>query len=78
MTHLTSVPGSSPATGTPQEQRLRAATKQLDYNEVYKSSIDGMLHTLDPHSNYFDAKEFEQFRTEQSSRYYGIGATIGA
>jgi len=54
-----------------------AATKQLDYNEVYKSSIDGMLHTLDPHSNYFDAKEFEQFRTEQSSRYYGIGATIG-
>jgi carboxyl-terminal processing protease len=50
---------------------------KLDYNEVFKSSIDGMLHTLDPHSNYFDAKEFEQFRTDQSSRYYGIGATIG-
>src|SRR5690606_12338332 len=29
------------------------------------------------HSNYFDAKEFDQFRTDQSSRYYGIGATIG-
>src|SRR6185369_3735967 len=51
--------------------------KHLDYNEVFKSSIDSMLHTLDPHSNYFDAKEFEQFRTDQSSRYYGIGATIG-
>jgi carboxyl-terminal processing protease len=51
--------------------------KKLDYNEVFKSSIDSMLHTLDPHSNYFDAKEFEQFRTDQSSRYYGIGATIG-
>ncbi len=51
--------------------------KGLDYNEVFKSSIEGMLHTLDPHSNYFDAKEFEQFRTEQSSRYFGIGATIG-
>ena len=50
---------------------------KLDYNDVFKSSIDGMLHTLDPHSNYFDAKEFEQFRTDQSSRYYGIGATIG-
>jgi carboxyl-terminal processing protease len=50
---------------------------KLDYNEVFKSSIEGMLHTLDPHSNYFDAKGFEQFRTEQSSRYYGIGATIG-
>ncbi|HVF29701.1 MAG TPA: S41 family peptidase, partial [Pyrinomonadaceae bacterium] len=51
--------------------------KKLDYNEVFKSSIDGMLHTLDPHSNYFDPKEFEQFRTDQQSRYYGIGATIG-
>lgn len=51
--------------------------KKLNYNDVFKSSIDGMLHSLDPHSNYFDAKEFEQFRTDQSSRYYGIGATIG-
>jgi carboxyl-terminal processing protease len=51
--------------------------KKLSYNDVFKSSIDGMLHTLDPHSNYFDAKEFEQFRTDQQSRYFGIGATIG-
>lgn len=51
--------------------------KKIDYNIVVKSSIDGMLHSLDPHSNYFDAKEFEQFRTDQSSRYFGIGATIG-
>lgn len=51
--------------------------KKINYNEVIKSSIDGMLHTLDPHSNYFDAKEFEQFQTDQNSRYYGIGATIG-
>jgi carboxyl-terminal processing protease len=51
--------------------------KSLNYNELFKSSIDSMLHTLDPHSNYFDAKENEQFRTDQSSRYFGIGATIG-
>lgn len=51
--------------------------KNLNYNDLVKSSIDSMLHTLDPHSNYFDAKEFEQFRTDQSSRYFGIGATIG-
>ncbi len=51
--------------------------KSLNYNDVVKSSIDSMLHTLDPHSNYFDAKEFEQFMTDQSSRYFGIGATIG-
>lgn len=51
--------------------------KNLNYNDVFKSTIDSMLHTLDPHSNYFDAKEAEQFRTDQSSRYFGIGATIG-
>lgn len=51
--------------------------KKINYNDIVKSSIDGMLHSLDPHSNYFDAKEFEQFRTDQSSRYFGIGATIG-
>lgn len=51
--------------------------KKLNYNDLFKSSIESMLHTLDPHSNYYDAKEFEQFRTEQSSRYYGIGASIG-
>lgn len=54
-----------------------AGSKTINYNEVFKSSIDSALHTLDPHSNYFDAKEFEQFRTDQSSRYFGIGATIG-
>lgn len=51
--------------------------KSLNYNDLFKDSIDSMLHTLDPHSNYFDAKEFEQFRNDQSSRYFGIGATIG-
>ncbi len=51
--------------------------KQLDYNALFKNSIDTMLHTLDPHSNYFDAKEFEEFRTSQESQYFGIGATIG-
>ena len=51
--------------------------KTLNYNDVMKASIDSMLHTLDPHSNYFDAKEFEQFMTDQSSKYFGIGATIG-
>lgn len=50
---------------------------KLDYNAVFKASIEGILHTLDPHSNYFDSKEFEEFRTDQRSEYYGIGATIG-
>lgn len=50
---------------------------KIDYNDLFKSTIDSMLHTLDPHSNYFDAKEFEAFRTEQRSQYFGIGALLG-
>ena len=51
--------------------------EEPDYNALFKSAIDTMLHTLDPHSNYFDPKEFREFQTSQNSRYYGIGATIG-
>ena len=50
--------------------------RNLDYNEVFKSSISGMLSVLDPHSTYFDPKEYASFRTEQRSEYFGIGATI--
>lgn len=51
---------------------------KLDFERVYKSSILGMLHTLDPHSSYFDRKEWESFQNDQRSRYTGIGASIAA
>lgn len=49
---------------------------KLDYNTVFKSSINGMLHSLDPHSNFFDRAEFDEFRTDQRSQYFGIGASV--
>ncbi len=50
--------------------------KNANYNELTKSAIDSMLHTLDPHSNYFDAAEYQELLTDQQSEYFGIGATI--
>jgi carboxyl-terminal processing protease len=50
--------------------------KTADYNELTKSSITSMLRTLDPHSNYFDADEWNEMMDDQRSEYYGIGATI--
>ncbi len=50
--------------------------KQLDYNSVFKSSIIGMLRSLDPHSNYYDREEFDELKTDQRSEYFGIGASI--
>lgn len=49
---------------------------KIDYNNVYKSSIQGMLRVLDPHSNYFDKEEFDEMKTDQRSEYLGIGASI--
>lgn len=50
--------------------------KKLNYNDVYKSSIIGMLRSLDPHSNYYDRDEFDELKTDQRSEYHGIGASI--
>lgn len=50
--------------------------KKVDYDSVFKSSIIGMLRSLDPHSNYFDREEFDELKTDQRSEYYGIGASI--
>ncbi len=53
-----------------------AEGQKLNYNSVFKSSILGMLRSLDPHSNYYDREEFEELQTDQRSEYYGIGASI--
>ena len=39
-------------------------------------AIDGMLHTLDPHSSFFDPKSYAQMRERQEGHYYGLGITI--
>jgi len=57
-----------------QEQYVEG--KGLDYNALFKSSIIGMLRSLDPHSNYYDREEFEELKTDQRSEYFGIGASI--
>ncbi len=44
---------------------------------IYKGAIPGMLRTLDPHSNFFDPKDFAGLREEQHGRYFGVGMTIG-
>lgn len=49
---------------------------KLDFEVLGKTSMQGMLRQLDPHSSYFTSSEFEELRSEQRSLYYGIGVTI--
>jgi carboxyl-terminal processing protease len=44
---------------------------------VYKGSIPGMLRTLDPHSNFFDPKDYAALREDQRGQYYGVGMQVG-
>ena len=43
---------------------------------IYKGAIPGMLRTLDPHSNFFDPRDFQLLREEQKGHYYGVGMTV--
>src|SRR5215467_10138340 len=44
--------------------------------EVYQGAIPGMLRVLDPHSNFFDAKQFSLLREDQRGKYYGVGMIV--
>lgn len=80
------------AAATPDDdvsQSMRSFTKIYDLVErnfadpvvadkaIYDGAIPGMLHTLDPHSNFFDPKAYAQMREDQRARYYGLGMLVG-
>lgn len=52
--------------------------EEIDYEPLTSAAVQGMLRVLDPHSNFYDRKAFEEMRLEQRSQYYGIGASIQA
>ncbi len=43
---------------------------------IYDGAIPGMLRVLDPHSNFFDPKQYALFKEEQQGKYYGVGMTV--
>lgn len=53
-----------------------SADKVTPDKGIYKGAITGMLRTLDPHSSFFDPKDFNQLREDQRGSYYGVGMTV--
>lgn len=43
---------------------------------VYQGAIPGMLRVLDPHSNFFDARQYALLREDQRGKYYGVGMVV--
>ncbi|MFN6963337.1 MAG: S41 family peptidase [Pyrinomonadaceae bacterium] len=49
-----------------------------DLAAAMRSAIQGSLEALDPHSSYFDEKEYADLLAEEDGLYSGIGATIAS
>ncbi len=44
--------------------------------DLVKSAIDGMLSSLDPHSSYLTAKDFENMQVQTSGQFGGLGIEV--
>jgi carboxyl-terminal processing protease len=42
----------------------------------YSGVIPGMLHALDPHSNFIEPTEYKEMMRKQQAHYYGVGMQI--
>ena len=54
----------------------REYVEEVPSDRLVYGSLDGMLKTLDPHSNFFTPQDYARMRERQEGRYYGLGITI--
>lgn len=84
-----SIMGASAATSEEDiKQSLKSFAKVLNVVEenfadkvpadkaIYKGAIPGMTRTLDPHTSFFDPKDFQLLREDQKGHYYGVGMQV--
>ncbi|MGC2637926.1 MAG: S41 family peptidase [Acidobacteriaceae bacterium] len=51
-------------------------TGDLPDKAIYDGAIPEMLHTLDPHSSFYDPKAYARMKEDQHGKYYGVGMLI--
>jgi carboxyl-terminal processing protease len=58
-------------------ERVRSEyVDKVDDQTLIRGAIDGMLASLDPHSSYLDARDFQNLRTQTEGSYGGLGLTV--
>jgi len=58
-------------------ERVKAEyVDQVDDATLIRGAIDGMLASLDPHSNYLDARGMQAMMTQTEGNYGGLGLTV--
>jgi len=49
---------------------------EKSYEEIIHGALDGMLHSLDPHSDFMEPREYKNLKEDTEGRYGGIGIHI--
>ncbi len=58
-------------------KRVRADyVDKTDDKKLIEGAINGMLASLDPHSSYLDARDFQNMRQTTDGEYGGLGLTV--
>jgi len=52
------------------------APEETGADKFVYSSIDGMLRTLDPHTNFLEPKEYADMQDRQKGSFYGLGILV--
>src|SRR5260370_26862022 len=50
---------------------------EVSYRDLVYASIQGMIHTLDPHTSFLQAEDYQGMREKQQTTYYGLGILVG-
>lgn len=58
------------------EEIERNYVKDVDRKELMQAAIEGMLHKLDPHSNYISPDEMQAFNEAIKQEFGGIGIRV--
>lgn len=58
-------------------ERIRSAyVEEVDEEELIESAINGMLTSLDPHSNFLGTQEFDTVRIQTRGEFGGLGIEV--
>ena len=58
-------------------ERVRSEyVDEVSDEDLMRGAIDGMLSSLDPHSSFLAATDFERMRTQTDGEYGGLGLTV--
>lgn len=49
---------------------------EVAYKDLVYASIDGMMRTLDPHTNFLSPEDYEDMRERQQASFFGLGILV--